>query len=129
MTHFESQKTYSFDTLAPAILSASFKNVTKVGELSYELAMQKENIALQYRQIFPSLPVGTLDSPEKAIYHVFKTEAKEYVVICEQWINLNTIVLVEGVSFSIHFEKGSAQQIQEIRELLIAAEHNNFVIK
>lgn len=126
---FRVQSTYSFDTLAPAILGSQFLNATMVGELSYELAMGRENVALKYRQIFPALPPGTTDSPTKARYFVFKTESGELTVLCDQWINLATVTEIKAVNFTVYFVQGQPEDIIVVRQLLSAAGFNNFTIK
>lgn len=123
---FSVQSTYTFDTLAPAILGGRFTRAVMLGELSYELAMGRENVLMQYRQIYPSLPVGTPDTPKLARYYVFRTESGEMVVLCDQWIDLTSVVLVEGVNFSFHFVQGLPADVYAIRDLLTAAGYNNF---
>lgn len=126
---FRVQKTYTFDTLAPAILGSQFINATMLGELSYELAMARENVALRYRQIYPALPFGTTDNPTKARYYVFKTESGPYVVLCEQWINMETVTEVGAIDFSVNFVNVPPEYISEVRQLLAAAGKINFNIK
>lgn len=126
---FRVQKTYSFDTLAPAILGSQFINATMLGELSYELAIGRENIALKYRQIYPALPPGTLDNPTKARYFVFKTESGETTVLCDQWINLDSVKEITGINFTVSFIQALPEDIVNVRQLLSAAGYNNFAIK
>lgn len=126
---FKVKSAYTFDTNAPAILGSQFINATMVGQLSYELAMSRENVGLLYRQIFPALPPGTPDDPENAVYYVFKTESGPYVVLCEQWINMDTVVEVSGVDFTVSFVNVPLGYITQVRQLLTAAGKVNFTIK
>lgn len=125
---FNVQSTYSFDTLAPAILGARFNRAVMLGELSFELAVKDANVLLHYRQIYPSLPPGTPDNPKLAKYFVFRTESGPLVTLCEQWIDLASVVLVEGINFTVNFTQGLPSDVNNIRDLLSAAGYNNFTI-
>lgn len=126
--NFRVQKTYNFDTLAPAILGVKFKNAVMLGELSYELASARENIDLKYRQIYPVLPHGTPDSPKKQRYFIFRTESGPTVTLCDQWVNADTIEEVTGVNFEVKFTQALPEDINRIRDLISAAGYTNFTI-
>lgn len=128
MADFRVQKTYTFDTLAPAALGSQFKNAVMLGELSYELAKGRENVDLKYRQIYPALPPGTPDDPTKARYFVFRTESGETTVLCDQWINMESIVEVTGVDFKVSFVQALPEDITRVRTLLTSAGFTNFTI-
>lgn len=125
-----SQNTYNFDTLAPGILPARFTNAVMLGEVSYELAVNHplENIALKYRQIYPVLPSGTPDSPEKQKYYIFRTELGEMVTLCEQWISLDTVRLVKSINFNVAFKNAQPEDITRVRDVLLSMGYNNFTI-
>lgn len=125
---FRVQKTYNFDTLAPAILGARFKNAVLLGEISYDLASSNENIALKYRQIYPVLPQGTSDDPKVQRYFTFRTESKALVTLCDQWIDMDTVEEVTGINFNVAFTQASPEDLNRVRDILLAAGYTNFKI-
>ena len=125
---FRVQQTYNFDTKAPAILGARFKNAVMLGELSHEMVAARENIDLRYRQIHPVLPQGTPVSPKKQRYFVFRTESGPLVTLCEQWINMETIEQVDWVSFEVRFPRVLPEDINRVRDILNAAGYTGFKI-
>lgn len=127
---FKTLKLYSFDTLAPAILGSQITNAIMLGEISYDIALklEKGNLDLKYRQIYPALPVGTPDDPKKAAYFIFKIENGETIILCDYWINKSTIREISGVNINISFVNLNQESVEDIRQLLVASGYGNFTI-
>ena len=127
---FKTLKLYSFDTLAPAILGSQIINATMLGEISYDIAVKLErgNLDLKYRQIYPALPQGTPDDPKKATYFIFKTENGETIILCDYWLNKSTIREISGVNINISFVNLNQESVEDIRQLLVASGYGNFTI-
>lgn len=125
---FTVKKTYTFNTLAPAILGSSYKNAEMLGEISYEIAITRENIDLKYRQIYPVLPPNTTDSPKTQKYFIFRTETGQLVTLCEQWIDMASVQEVGGVNFTISFKDAEPADKNRIRSVLSAMGYTNFTI-
>ena len=125
---FTVKKTYTFNTLAPAILGSSYKNAEMLGEISYEIAITRENIDLKYRQIYPVLPPNTTDSPKTQKYFIFRTETGQLVTLCEQWIDMASVQEVGGVKFTISFKDAEPADKNRIRSVLSAMGYTNFTI-
>lgn len=125
---FTVKKTYTFNTLAPAILGSSYKNAEMLGEISYEIAITRENIDLKYRQIYPVLPPNTTDSPKTQKYFIFRTETGQLVTLCEQWIDIASVQEVGGVNFTISFKDAEPADKNRIRSVLSAMGYTNFTI-
>lgn len=122
------KKTYTFNTLAPAILGSSYKNAEMLGEISYEIAITRENIDLKYRQIYPVLPPNTTDSPKTQKYFIFRTETGQLVTLCEQWIDMASVREVGGVNFTVSFKDAEPADKNRIRAVLSAMGYTNFTI-
>ena len=125
---FTVKKTYTFNTLAPAILGSSYKNAEMLGEISYEIAITRENIDLKYRQIYPVLPPNTTDSPKTQKYFIFRTETGQLVTLCEQWIDMASVQEVGGVNFTVSFKDAEPADKNRIRAVLSAMGYTNFTI-
>lgn len=125
---FTVKKTYTFNTLAPAILGSSYKNAEMLGEISYEIAITRENIDLKYRQIYPVLPPNTTDNPKTQKYFIFRTETGQLVTLCEQWVDMASVQEVGGVNFTISFKDAEPADKNRIRAVLSAMGYTNFTI-
>ena len=127
--NFLMHKTYTFNTLAPAILGASIKNAKLIGILDYDTALSYDNVNLKYRQIFPILPTGTPNQPEKCLYYRFLSESKEKIILADQWIDENSIEVIDHVSFQVNFVDASVEDLSRVRDLLNASGYVNFTMK
>ena len=126
---FELLGVYNFEVVAPAILGSSkFENARNTGTYSYEDAKHFVNIDLIYRQIYPSLPPGTPDSPRLQKYYAFTLPSGERKFICEQWILADSIVQVSLVNFNVVFTEQTVETVEDIRRLLVAAGYTSFSI-
>lgn len=127
---FEPLGTYTFEVIAPAILGASkFENAKLTGVYTYDDAKLFENIDLLYRQIYPSLPHGTPDSPRLQKYYAFRLPSGERKFVCEQWILADSVTLVTLVNFSVLFTEQSVETVEAVRQLLVAAGYTSFHIQ
>lgn len=129
MVSLEIGKVYTFHTNASAVLGAIIKNAKLQAIINYDIALKYDNIVNKYRTIYPLLPVGTPDSPESCVYYVFKTEAGDTVVFADQWIDLNTVELVEHIVISVTVNEASLSDVTNIRNALNALGFTNYVIK
>lgn len=122
-------KSYTFNTRAPAILGARIQNAKLLGILDYTSARQYDNIDLKYRTIFPLLPQGTPDQPDSCVYYRFLSESNEKIIIADQWIEESSIEVVEHVNFQVTFTQASLQDIPRVRDALSALGFSNFNIR
>lgn len=120
---------YTFNTKAPGILQATVKNAKMKGEIDYDIAIKYENIDLMYRQIYPTLPAGTPDSPLTCVYYLFQSESGKMIVLADQWIDEGTVDLIDGVNFTVTFNNAAFSDISRVRDILNAATFTNYEIK
>lgn len=128
-TALELSKIYTFNTLAPAILGTTIKNAKVLTIMDYDTAMAFANVELLYRQVYPNLPAGTIDSAKSCTYYLFKSESGEKIVLADQWIDMSTLDLITHINIQVNFTNGSLQDIPRIRDALNALGYMNFVIK
>lgn len=127
--NFQLNKIYTFNTKAPGILGTSIKNAKMIGMVDYHTAMGFENIDLKFRQIYPVLPNGTPDTPESCVYYRFISESGEKIIMADQWIDENSIEVIEHVSFQVKFVNVDLEDISRVRDTLNAMGYTNFEIK
>ncbi len=120
--------TYSFNTLAPAVLGASFNNAKVIGVVGYEVAITMMNVDLKQRTIYPLLPSGTPSDPSKYTYLMLQTESNIKVVIAVEWIDINTVALVDSVTLEIIIPNVVSTDANEIRSMLTLLGYSGYTI-
>lgn len=127
---FRTNAVYTFETLAPAILGVKIENARCEGEVSYQSAVvMGANVGTLYRTIYPSLPQGTPDIPLMLRYYMFTTQTNSRIVICEQWVDVATITLVEFIRANFLFQRLSPADLVHISLLLKGAGFTDFSIE
>lgn len=127
---FEIENTYTFTSLAPAILGVSFDNVKLQSILNFDQASKIENVSVKYANILPALPVTTPVDPELSRFYLFKSlESGIEVLLSEWWIDNSSVVLTTTVNFQVLFTGADINDIASIQTLLNGAGYYNFEIK
>ena len=129
MVDFTLNSTFSFETLAPALLGAKIKNAKLISILGYTKAVQFFNPNAQHANIYPNLPAGVSKDLTKYTFYEFETENGELKYLAKEWINLNTVELVSGTTTRITIYNTSINDQQKIREYLLSAGHSSFNIE
>lgn len=131
MTQLTVGTSYSFNTRAPSILGASIRNAKLGAILDYRIArtMERENIDLKYRQIFPLLPPGTPSDVKGGIYYSFTSENGENFIMCNQWIDETSIVEVSYVNITVHLQAAQTTDVLVIRDALNSKGLTGFTIE
>jgi hypothetical protein len=126
----DNNKQYDFEVYAPAILGASlFRGMKLISTMSYLDAVERENIDQIYRQVYPTLPVGTPNTPELTNYFRFITPSGEKKIIAEQWIVPETLTETKGIGFMVEFTNKKLEDVERIRRLLVGANETDWEIK
>lgn len=128
MNPFELDGVYNFNTLAPAILGADFKRVTVLAILNYAVATNYINIESNHVNIYPYLPVGTVNDPKTYQYLLIRTQTGENTVLALPWINISTVVKVTSKVISITVNDANVDDSVKIRDSLILLGYSDFSI-
>lgn len=115
---FNVGNTYSFSTLAPAILGETYSTVQLVGEMDFKRAMKEQDVQAKHRQIFPLLPPGTPDDPRQYTYLVFRDLQDRETVLGYPWIDQNTIVVATSQTLNLTIPNMTQQQAQNVSDAL-----------
>lgn len=107
--NFQINKTYTFNTLAPAILGSVFKNAVLESIHNYESASKIENVRVKYQQVYPALPVGSPSSPAGVTWYRFVTESGEKVMLADSMIDGSSASEVTGITFTVTVVNASSQ--------------------
>ena len=126
---FELNATYNFNTYAPSILGSEIKNALILGVFDYSVASQFASPDTKHVQIFPFLPVGTIDDPKKYTYILFKSESGTKEVFALQWIDQATITKKTALTITIMVTGAQSGDERIIRDSLILLNFKTFSIK
>ncbi len=98
---------YNFNTIAPAILQASYQNAKLIAKGDYDLAISYANINALQANIYPILinqPNGTStypNNPKAYEYYIFKLPSNIIIALQSSWIVPGSVVEVVGISLTI----------------------------
>lgn len=131
MATFQLNKVYTFNVLGASVLGyTTMKNAKLISIMDYSTARKYDNIDVKYRSIYPVLPQGTIDSIKSCIYYRFiNVDSNEEAVLADQWIDMASIVLVEGINFQVTFTNGSTDDMRKVRNALNNMGFTNYDIK
>jgi len=110
--------TYTFNTLAPALLGAVIKNAVLNAVLDFETATKFENVAVLYEQIYPALPSGSPQSPTGVLFYRFTSESGQKIFIAEPWIDGSSLVVVTNQNFTINIVNATSTDRTNIQTAL-----------
>lgn len=125
---FELNKRYNFNTLAPSLLGATFKNATVIGIVDYVTASSYINPDAYAANIYPYLPVGTIRDPKKYTYILLVSEIGIKTAIAWQWIDPASVVLVASTTLTITVVDVPVGTSEQIRDALLLLGINTFSI-
>lgn len=113
-------KTYTFNTLAPSFLGATIKNAVVASVMDYNTALKyNANLLAQCNNILPLLPVGSSRQFDKYTYYLIKGENNNQVLIAEEWIDRNSINLVQSSTLVVTVVNVDLPDVQRIRNALL----------
>jgi len=124
----EINKVYSFDTIAPSILGASFKNAKVVSILSYSDAIKQQNVNntfITLSNMFPAAFAGT--SIESSIFYKMTLPSGQEIILAGQYINYFTLELAVSKSIRIDIFDISNTDVDVLKQLLIERGYCNAV--
>lgn len=114
---FKINSSYTFNNRASAILGAGHKNAKLVAIFDSKLAASFINIQSTHANIFPYLPAGTPNSPEKYTYLLFEING-ERKVIAQEWIDELSVVESSTQAIQIDIQNVTTQDVTKIRNML-----------
>ena len=124
--NFEIGKTYSFDTLAPSVLSLRIINAKVVSVMDADTAARSgHDIMSWHERVRSHLPAGYNKDPNTHVYVKFRTYSGEETIFSTSWINMSTLMLTEAKRIIATVDDVSLTDMEVIRKLLIANGYTN----
>ena len=126
---FELNKVYSFNTLSPVFLGNKIERAkAMIVGCSASIARKFAPVDHLWRSIYPTLPPGTVNDVEQAVFYVFEGQNKTEVVMCDKWIDTESIVLIDHVQITVSFPTANMGDADIIRNALNAAGLKDYAI-
>lgn len=113
---FEIGKTYTFNTMAPAVLGVTVKNATLKAIMDYQSACGFTNVDVIQRQVYPLLPPGTPNNTKKYIYYVFTATNGSTLVLANAWVEMPTVEIVNDITITASIPNASLNDVERIRQ-------------
>ena len=125
---FQIGSTYTFNTNAPGILGAIYKNAKVLGVVDYTIALTFSNVNVTAAAVLPVLPAGTPTDPKSYQYVAFQLENGSKVVLAMPWIDEASIVSITAVVITAVINGVDTTDVTRIRDVLLAMGYTNFKI-
>ena len=126
---FELNKVYSSNTLSPVFLGNRVDRAkARIIGCSANMARKFASIDHMWRSIYPTLPIGTVNDVERAIWYVLEGQNGSEIVLCDKWIDQDSIVLIDHVQITVSFPTASMGDADIIRNALNAAGLKDYAI-
>lgn len=110
----------SFNTIAPAVLGAQFKNVRFLGSFGFEVAKAyPDNIILRARTISPILGNSVNKDYRTYTYYLFKDMNEKTTVLAGEWIQTNTLTVTNTQKIIFTITNPTGTSMKELSDYLL----------
>lgn len=118
MYQYKLKASYSFNTFAPSILGTSVRNAKLMAIVDYEIAANYTTPNTSHVSVYPYLPAGTPNNPEKYTYLLFQLESGAKIVYANVWIDEKTIKESTSSTLTIVIENAASGDETTLRDFL-----------
>ena len=128
---FDFGNTYNFRTISNTVLSPEYKNMTVQGIMGLKQAVKYTGVFTDVVTIREKLVSETqlpLVPAEKAKYILFENDSKESVILAEDWIKLDTVLLVTSVKLNLTVNNITSDDVNIIVDTLRAMGYDDLTI-
>jgi len=115
--NFEIGNKYNFTTKSTTVLSQTYKNMEVIAILKFNVALKFEDVVTLYENINTELNTKVGD-PQTATYVLFKNSNGDEIVLSLDWINMDSIELVESVKYNVTIGNITSEDIPIIKNVL-----------
>lgn len=110
-------KTYSFETLVPSILGASYSNM-KLLEVKAGRQVTEYDVATRHKHLRPSIPNLPVDPSNMLFYKFQDLNTKQYLVIPMEYVESDSIKEIKTTNLQIRIPNITTDDIDIIRQTL-----------
>jgi hypothetical protein len=111
-------KVYTFNTLAPSVLGATFSNVKIEGIVTYSEAIKSIPVDTMHANIYPLLPPGAPANYKDYIFVVIRSAANIKTVLAYPWIDETSVRLITKTSLQYNIADAGEEDKIKIDKFL-----------
>ena len=115
--NFVINKTYSFETLAPSILGASYSNM-KLLEVKVGKQVTEYDVATRHKQLRPSIHNLPVDPSNMLFYKFQNVDNQQYVILPIEYIHTGSIKEITVNNLQIRIPNITTDDVEIIRQTL-----------
>jgi len=121
--NFEFGNTYNFRTISNTVLAPEYRNMTVQGIMGFKQAVKYSGAFTDVVTIREKLVTETqlpLVPADKAKYILFENEYGENIILAEDWIKLDTVILVTSIELNLTIKNITTDDVNIIVDTLRA---------
>ena len=122
-------KTYTFSTISPVFLGSKIVNAKLKSIADADTARKFAPIDQTWAQVYPSLPLGTVNDANIVTFYLFETLNKSTVVMAAPWIVEDSVELITATTITATLSSASLSDVEKLRLALVASGFTNFTLK
>jgi len=126
--NFEFGNTYNFRTISNTVLAPEYRNMTVQGIMGFNQAVKYSGAFTDVATIREKLITETglsLVPADKAKYVLFENEYGETIILAEDWIILDSVVLVTSIDLELNIKNITTDDVNVIVDTLRAMGYKN----
>ena len=125
---FNIGKTYNFTTLAPDVLGGEYRAMKVISMMTATEAVKYRDIYTLHSSLIDHIPNLPTDAND-CVFVLFENQDKIKIVLALEYIDINSIELVETTNIEIKLFNTNTDDLAIIRSRLLELGYTNFTIK
>lgn len=122
-------KVIQFETNAPAILGARYKDVKLLAILDAGTAVLFADILAKHVAVYPYLPEGVLDDYTSYNYVKLEMPDKSIMIMGVPWINEASVQVIVNTDIVVKLKGRSHDDVNLVRQALLANGFEGFTVE
>lgn len=127
---FDIDNTYNFNTISKSVLKPNYEGLKVTSYMGFKQAIKYtgvfNDVVTANRQLQTETGLPLLD-PTQVKYILFEDIYGNEVLLAEDWIDVESIVLVEGISMNIRINNITSDDAAIIKNMLVAMNYKDIV--
>ena len=115
---FELFSTYTFTTLAPAILGGTYKSLKVIAIMNFETAKTFRDVLSVNEQLTPVIPGMPVAEEQQYLLLDNGDEGGNKLVLSTSWVDDTTVIQDASISITITIDNASVSDRDVLRQLL-----------
>lgn len=121
-------KIIQFETNAPAILGARYKDVKVLAILDASTATLFADVLARHIAVYPYLPTGVLDDYTRYNYVKLELSDKSILIMGIPWINESSIQVIVNTDIVVRLKGRNHDDVNLVRQALLANGFEDFTV-